>query len=96
MACPAGHCPKTAWGNYDFCCSPNDKIANSVSKSNYGCASVTKEEIPRATIGVVVRWGATGLETRGNADSFEVQIRHPLWQVSQRSRRTRYCQADWR
>ena len=46
---------KTAWGNYGFCCSPNDKIANSVPKSNYRCAFVPKEEVPRAAVGVVVR-----------------------------------------
>jgi hypothetical protein len=46
---------KTGWGNYGFCCSPNDKIANSISKSSYGCAFVTKEEFPRAAVGVVVR-----------------------------------------
>jgi len=86
---------ETAWGNYGFCYSPNDKIANSVSKSNFGSAFVTKEELPEATIGVVVRSEPTGPGTRENPNPFEVQISHPPWQVSQRSRRTRYCQADW-
>jgi hypothetical protein len=94
MPCPAGRGPKIAWGNYGFCCSPNDKIANSLSKSSFSSACIAQEELPVATIRIVVRSAATRLETKGKA-KFEFQISHPPWQVSQRSRRTRYCQADW-
>jgi hypothetical protein len=88
--------PKTTWGNYGFCCSPNDKIANSVSKSSFGSASGEQEKPAVAAVGAVVRPRATRLDTTKNAIRIEFQISHPPWQVSQRSRRTRYCRADWR
>jgi hypothetical protein len=84
------------WGSYGFCCSSNDKNARDTSKSSFRSAAVA-EEAPRvAPIGVPVRTRAGGFETPENAKPFEFPISHPPWQVSQRSRRTRYCQADWR
>jgi len=83
------------WGSYGFICSSNDKNPRNISKSSYRSAVVAEEEPPVAAIGLVVRAGARGLETPKNTKPIEFQISHPSWQVSQRSRRTRYCQADW-
>lgn len=83
------------WGSYGFICSSNDKNARIISKSSYCSAVVTEEGPPLTAIGVLVRAGARGFEKQENAKPVEFQISHPPWQVSQRSRRTRYCQADW-
>jgi len=96
MACPAGCGSQNNVGNYGVCCSSNDKIANSLSKSSFGSACVEQEKPAAAALGVAVRAGATRFGTKDETNQFEVQISHPPWQVSQRSRRTRYCQADWR
>lgn len=81
------------WGSYGFVCSSNDKNARNTSKSSFRSAVVAEEEPPVAGIAVVVR--AVGFEAEENSKPVEFQISHPPWQVFQRSRRTRYCQADW-
>ena len=83
------------WGSYGFCCSSNDKNARDTSKSSFRSAAVAGEEPPVVAIGVVLRAGAAAFETTESAKPITFQISHPPWQVSQRSRRTRYCQADW-
>jgi hypothetical protein len=84
------------WGSYGFYCSSNDKNARNTFESSFRSAVVAEEESPVAAIGVVVRAEPRGFEAEENAKPVEFQISHPPWQVSQRSRRTRYCQADWR
>ena len=81
------------WGSYGFYCSSNGKNPRIISKSSFRSAVVAEEEPPVAGTPVVVR--AVGFEAEENSKPVEFQISHPPWQVSQRSRRTRYCQADW-
>jgi hypothetical protein len=83
------------WGSYGFCCSSNDKNARDTSKSSFRSAAVAEEAPPVASMGVVVRAGAAAFQTPENAKPIKFPISHPPWQVFQRSRRTRYCQADW-
>jgi len=83
------------WGSYGFYCSSNDKNARDTSKSSFRSAVVTEEKPPVAAIGAAVRARASVFETTENAKPINFPISHPPWQVSQRSRRTRYCQADW-
>ena len=53
---------------------------------------VAKGSFPVAARDLIMPPG--GLSTRHDSTWLQLQIRRPLWQVFQRSRRTRSCQAD--
>ena len=83
------------WGNYGFRGSPNGKIANNTTKPKFRSPCAEVEESQVAETDGIVPEESSRLETLDSPNRSEFQIGHPSWQVSQRSRRTRYCQADW-